>query len=593
MFKMISDNSWRIRTFDTIPHLIILLIAVFSWTVQAESLIGRAITDFKMIDFRGKEHELSDYKDQKIVIAYFLGTECPLAKLYGPKMQRLADEFSSQDVAVVGISSNVQDSIVELAAYARKHELKFPILKDLKSKVAQQFGATRTPQVFVLDQDRHIRYYGRIDAQYTFGAGVGLASPSEKRNDLKIAIEEIWAGKKVSVPVTEAVGCLIGKPKQPKHDAKVTYSNQVARLFQKNCVECHREGQIAPFALTDYDEAAGWGEMIAEVVRDERMPPWHANPKHGTFSNDIRLSHQEKQLIFDWVDAGCPEGTPADLPEPKKFNEGWFMEETPDRVIYMADKPVSIKAEGTENYRYYVIDPGFKEDKWIKTAECMPGNKSVVHHIIVYIRSPEAKSSNIGHNELLVGFAPGTRPLKNPKGWARRIPAGSKLIFEMHYTPIGSPQKDRSALGLVFMDKEEVTHHAWTTNAINTRFKIPPRAENHKVVATKIFDQRVEMTSLFPHMHMRGKSFRYELKYPDGKNEILLDVPRYDFNWQNSFVFAKPKTIPKGTQMICTAHYDNSENNLANPDPTKTVRWGQQTWEEMLIGWHDVAVKLQ
>jgi hypothetical protein len=267
------------------------------------------------------------------------------------------------------------------------------------------------------------------------------------------------------------------------------------------------------------------------------------------------------------------------------------MQQKPDQVIYMADEPVDVKAAGVEDYRYYVVDPGFKEDRWVRIAECMPGNRSVVHHIIVYVKSPESKDSNIGKHELLVGFAPGTRPVKLPEGWARRIPAGAKLIFEMHYTPIGTPQKDRSSLGLVFMDEQDVTHHSWTTNAINTRLKIPAHADNHQEQARKTFDEDVQLLSMFPHMHMRGKSFRYELTYPDGKQEVLLDVPKYDFNWQTSFVLAEPKMIPKGTRMLCTAHYDNSENNLANPDPTKTVRWGEQTWEEMLIGWHDVATR--
>ena len=556
-----------------------------------DSILGSQIQDFTLRDFRGKEHSLSDFDDQRLIVAYFMGTECPLVKLYAPRMERLHEKYASRGVAFIAISSNVQDSITELAAHARTTGLTFPILKDLQNRVADQFQATRTPQVFLLDQERRIRYYGRVDGQYTFGSGVGLAQPQPKRNDLSIAIDELLADKKVSVPVTEAKGCIIGRARAAREDSEVTYSNQIARIFQQRCVECHREGQIAPFALSEYDEIAGWGEMIAEVVREQRMPPWHANPAHGEFANANRLSDEEKKTIYDWVDNGCPEGDPADLPAPLDFHEGWFMGQEPDQIIYMTDEPVQIKAEGVENYRYYVVDPGFKEDKWVRLVECMPGNRAVVHHIIVYIKSPEAKDSGIGKHELLAGFAPGTRPLIAPEGWARRIPANSQLIFEMHYTPIGTVQTDRSSIGLVFMDEEDVTHQTWTTNAIETRFEIPPHADNYQVQARRIIKQEVQLLSLFPHMHMRGKSFRYELFYPDGRHEILLDVPQYDFNWQSSFVLAKPMSIPQGSEILCTAHYDNSEANLANPDPTQAVRWGEQTWDEMMIGWYDVAVR--
>ncbi len=555
-----------------------------------DSVLGRKIEDFTLKDFRGKQHSLSDFGGKRLVVAYFMGTECPLVKLYAPRLQRLHEKYATRGVAFIAINSNVQDSITELAAFARTTGTTFPILKDLQNRVADQFQATRTPQVFLLDQERRVRYHGRVDGQYTFGSGVGLAQPQPKRNDLTIAIDELLADKVVSVPETEAKGCLIGRVRPVSDQSEVTYSNQIARILQQRCVECHREGQIAPFAMLEYDEVAGWGEMIAEVVREQRMPPWHANPAHGEFANANRLSDQEKQLIYDWVDNGCPEGDRADLPEPIAFHEGWFMDKEPDQIVYMTDEPVQVKAEGVENYRYYVVDPGFTEDKWVRLVECMPGNRAVVHHIIVYIKSPEAKDSGIGKHELLAGFAPGTRPLEAPSGWARRIPANSQLIFEMHYTPIGTPQTDRSCIGLVFMDEKDVTHQTWTTNAINMRFTIPPHAANHQVKARRVFDQQVQLLSLFPHMHIRGKSFRYELFYPDGRHEILLDVPQYDFNWQTSFVLQEPKTIPQGSELLCTAHFDNSEENLANPDPTKTVRWGEQTWEEMMIGWHDVAV---
>lgn len=575
-----------------VTSLFVVMLVMLADTAATEVKLefrSDPIRDFVLTDFRGKEHALRDFKDASYVVVFFTGTECPIARLYGNRVRQLAEVYETKGVAFIGVCSNVQDSLAEIAAYARDHEIRFPMLKDRANEVADLFDAKRTPEVFVLNPGRKIVYRGRIDGQFTFGSGVGLSQPAPKRNDLAEALDELLAGETVSVPVTEVRGCLIGRAKSVNEESEVTYSNQIARIFKDRCIECHRDGQIAPFALTNYAQAAGWGEMIAEVVREQRMPPWHANPDFGHFSNENRLTEAEKQSIYDWVENGCPEGDARDLPAAKEYHEGWFTSQEPDQVIYMTEEPVDVKAEGVEDYRYYVVDPGFTEDRWVKNAEVMPGNRAIVHHIIVYIQSPDAKDSNIGDNELLVGFAPGTRPVDLPVGWARKIPAGSKLIFEMHYTPIGTEQKDRSKLGLIFTDEKDVTHHVWTTNAINTKLKIPPHVENHREVASKTFDEDVQMLSLFPHMHIRGKSFRYELTYPDGQQEVLLDVPDYDFNWQTSFVFAEPKTIPRGTKLLCTAHFDNSDQNLANPDPTRTIYWGQQTWEEMLIGWHDVA----
>lgn len=568
-----------------------------STDAPTDDLIGRQIKDFTLNDFHGEPHQLSDFSDKKVVVVAFLGTECPLAKLYGPRMEEISQEFADRGAVFLGINSNRQDSITELAAHARRHGITFPILKDLKNEVADQFGATRTPELFVLDADRVVRYHGRVDAQYGFGYGVGYAKPVLDRRDLAVAIDEVLSDKPVEIASTEVKGCLIGRQREPEADAEVTYSNQIARLFQNRCVICHRDGQIAPFAMTNYDEVAGWGEMIQEVANERRMPPWHADPKFGVFSNDNHLTADELELINAWVDAGCPEGDPAMLPEPKHYTEGWMLPREPDQIVYISEEPVPVMAEGTEPYRHYTVDPGFTEDKWVKWAECMPGTKEVVHHIIVYVKPPwsnaRERDPDIRGFNFLTGFAPGTRPMPYPSGTAKKIPAGSKLVIQMHYTPCGRPMTDRSGVGLIFMDEEEVTHLAATTNTANHGFEIPAHADNHQVVATSTFKRDTLLLSLFPHMHLRGKAMKYEVTYPDGKSEVLLDVPQYDFNWQNHFVLSEPKLLPEGTEMQVTAHFDNSENNLANPDPTQPVRFGPQTWEEMMIGWYDVSYPVE
>jgi hypothetical protein len=444
---------------------------------------------------------------------------------------------------------------------------------------------------------------------------------------------------------------LIGRVREAKSDSAVTYSKQIASIFNDHCVECHRPGQIGPFALQSYEEAVGWADMIEEVVRDQRMPPWHPDPKYGKFRNDLSLSQEEKDLIYQWVANGAPEGDPKDLPEPKQYSGNWTIPGGPDAVLYMSEEPVDVPAEGTVDYRYYVVDTGFTEDKWVKMSECVPGNRAVVHHMIVFMKPPStslfsgggsrgtdnssaagekkseedrqanatANARNAGVDEgkakddatrdprpgrgrggrggggqasfgQLSGFAPGTRPYMLPDGMAKLIPAGWQLVFQMHYTPNGSPQKDRSYVGVKFADPSEVKYRVATANAANGTFVIPAGEANFKVESERTYGGDVTLLSVFPHMHLRGKDFRYELIYPDGKRETILDMPRYDFNWQTSYVFEESKQLPKGTKMYCTAHFDNSADNPANPDPSIDVRWGDQTWEEMMIGWFDIAV---
>jgi peroxiredoxin/mono/diheme cytochrome c family protein len=567
--------------------LILLLTATVAWAADKTSVIGRQIESFELNDIQGQPHKLDDWKDSPVLVAVFLGTECPLAKQYAPRLQELADKYADKKVALLVVSSNQQDSITELTHFARTSGLKGPILKDLGNKVADQFGAERTPEAFVLDADRKIAYRGRIDDQFTYGR----QKPKVSRQYVAEAIDALLAGKAVETPETEAHGCHIGRVLTPQADSPVTYSNQIARIFQEHCVQCHRPGEIGPFSLTNYEEVVGWAEMIREVVSEQRMPPWHADPKHGKFANDWRLSDEQKQQIYDWVDAGAPEGDKSQLPPPRKFVEGWQIGE-PDDVFYIADKPFNVPESGEVRYQYFTVDPGFTEDKWIASAECRPGNRGVVHHIIVGLVPPGGDRKNIGglHSEWLTATAPGGQPLILKEGYAKLIPAGSKLVFQMHYTPNGKATTDRSCVGFKYADPTTVKKVVGTDKAATNQFVIPPGDANYPVEAKHRFDQDTELLAMFPHMHLRGKSFRYTLIYPDQRREVLLNVPHYDFNWQNGYVPAEKKIIPAGSVMHCEATFDNSEHNLANPDPTKAVRWGDQTWEEMMIGYFDVAL---
>ena len=555
---------------------------------QWQSAVGRTIADFQLADFRGKSWSLAEFKEKKIVVVAFLGTECPLMAHYGPRLAELAGQYEKDGVAFLGINANQQDSLAELSAFARKSKIDFPLLKDPGNKVADQFAAQRTPEVYVLDDLRIVRYHGRIDDQFAYG----IQRKQAGETYLVAAIDALLSGNGVEKAAVEPLGCHIGRVLAPKQESDVTYGKQVARIFQSRCVECHRPGDIGPFSLTSYEEAVGWAEMIREVVSEERMPPWHASPEHGKFANDARLTDEEKSLIDKWVAAGAPEGNPQDLPPPREYVEGWRIGE-PDQIIYMRDEPYAVPAKGEVRYQYFLVDPKFTEDKWVKAAQCRPGNRAVVHHILVIVRPPGTglRSREIDglHSEFLTATAPGARPMVLRPGMAKLIPKGSQLIFQMHYTPNGTAQEDRSCVGLVFADPTEVKQQIGTDKAANQRFRIPPGADSHKVEATHHFGRDMLVTSLFPHMHLRGKAFRYTAIYPDDRQEVLLDIPRYDFNWQNRYEFVEPKVMPKGTKLFCEAWFDNSEGNLANPDPKASVRWGDQTWEEMMIGYFDAT----
>jgi peroxiredoxin/mono/diheme cytochrome c family protein len=542
--------------------------------------IGRAIESFALPDIHNRPRSIQEFADRPVLVVVFLGTECPLVKLYGPRLAELSAEFSPRGVQFMGINANLQDTMTEMAAFGREAGFDFPLLKDVGNLVADQFQATRTPEVFVLDAERKVRYHGRIDDQYGTGSSSGYARNEIGRRDLAMALEELLANQMVSVPETHVAGCLIGRVARVAPHGEVTYSRQIARILQSRCVECHRPGQVGPFALTSYDEVVGWADMIREVVREERMPPWFANPEHGKFSNDCRLTTQQKQQIESWVECGCPEGDRNELPPPREFVEGWKIGE-PDAIVYMDERPFTVAAEGVIDYQYYLVDPHFTEDKWVQGIECRPGNRSVVHHVGVTLHTASGAPRGKG---VLIGYAPGMSPTQYPEGIAMRIPAGTFLKFQMHYTPNGYEQTDRSAVGFKFVDPATVRKEARGGLCGTFALKIPAGDPNHKVTSTLKFGRDSLLVNLLPHMHLRGKSFRYEVAYPDGTSEILLDVPHYDFNWQWWYELSEPKLLPKGTKMTCTAYFDNSADNPHNPDPTATVEFGEQSWQEMMYG---------
>ncbi len=372
--------------------------------------------------------------------------------------------------------------------------------------------------------------------------------------------------------------------------SKPTYTKDVAAILNQRCVECHRAGEAAPMAFTTYKEVRPWAKAIQERVVTGAMPPWLADPHHGSFKNDRRLPEKDIETIRAWVAAGAPEGNPSDLPKAPEFETGWNIGK-PDAVFDIGTE-FDVPGDGVVQYKYFRVPTNFKEDRWIQAAEIRPDKRAVVHHIIVFIQepgSPEGARGGGAGGNLLVGFAPGEPALVFEPGVARLVKAGSMLNFQVHYTPNGKPTKDRSYIGVKFAT-EAPKYRALTGNALNFAFKIPAGDPNFEVKSSWTAKDDVVLNGFMPHMHVRGKDFKYTVVYPDGKEEVLLNVPKYDFNWQLSYELKEPLKLAKGTRIDCIAHFDNSPNNRYNPDPTKEVKWGDQTWEEMMIGWFTYTV---
>jgi peroxiredoxin len=547
---------------------------------------AKSVSDFLLKDASGKPIALHDYKDKAAVVVFFMGIDCPISNLYLKDLADLQTRYGKQGVQFVGIQSNAGTTAARAAQHAKEYKVAFPVLLDPGQRLANELGAKRTAEIFVLDGHRTVRYHGALDDRY----GYTFKRDVPQRHDLEEAVKELLAGKPVTVAETTPRGCLITRDERPASLSNVTYSKQISRILQRRCEECHRAGEVAPFALQSYDDAVEHSAMMKEVVLQRRMPPWHADPRYGHFSNDRRMEQEEIDQLLAWIDAATPQGDPKDLPSPHKWTTGWQIDK-PD-FVFELPKEVKVPATGTVEYRYYTVKTNLKEDIWIQAAEARPGNPAVVHHIIVFCRNPkddDDEGDGFG-GQHICGTAPGDPPLVLPPGVARRIPAGSELVFQMHYTPNGKATTDRSKVGFVlYKGKGKPQYQSQTQPVMNPRIRIPAGDANYKVESSYKFPREAKIYQLMPHMHVRGKDFLYELKRPDGQTQVLLLVPQFDFNWQNTYRLEEPVIVPKGSTLHCVAHFDNSKDNPSNPNPNKIVRWGDQTWEEMMIGWMTLA----
>lgn len=548
---------------------------------RAEIGLGDAMADFSLYDTKRRLRSCRDYEDAKALVLIFVSTECPLANLYLPTLKALHQSYEGRGVQFLLINSDAGDSFNRVAGHAWENEIPFPVLKDFDQSVGAALGAKRTPQAFVLDSGRALRYRGRIDDQYTV-THRRLAPASE---ELKNALDNLLAGEPIEEPETTPSGCLIDYSGNPYANAALNYAEHIAPIVDSRCLECHQRGRVGQISFSNYRQLKRFSKTIREVVLEERMPPWHADPRYGRFANNRSLSGKERLQLLAWIDQGCREGEPQSATAEKKIVDStqWVIGE-PDLVLSMPMEQ-KVPASGVVDYQYFTVDPGFAEEVWVQAAEAQPGNPEVVHHIIAYILSPGKEIfARDGETAILVGWAPGDMPSVHPPGTARRIPAGAKLRMELHYTPNGREAVDRSRIGIRFAKsppKREVrTNIMWQRQLL-----VPSESSWHAETATYQFQNDARILSLMPHMHLRGVAAKYLLVQPDGSEEILLSVPYYDFNWQSIYRFQEPIVAAKGAKLTMTGVWDNSADNPNNPDPRREVPWGQQTWDEMLNGW--------
>ena len=543
------------------------------------------VDDFALLDHEGRSHRLSYYADRKAVVVFVQGNGCPIARNTFPALAAVRQELVPRGVVFFGLNANPQDDRESVAREAREYGIDFPVLIDETQLVAESLGVTRTAEVLVIATEGwRIVYRGPVDDRLHYDA-----QRPARAHYLRDALLALLEGKSIETPVREAPGCLIHFPDRDRTEREsISYAGEIAPLLARRCVDCHREGGVAPFALTSFAVVRGWAPMIREVVRTRRMPPWHADPHFGRFANAIDLSIEEQRALAHWIEAGAPRGggpdpLVEDAPPPAPE---WAL--GPPNLVIAAPEQ-SIPATGVVPYQYENVEVPIERDAWVRAADLRPSNPRVMHHGVAWILYPEGREPPKTEGPrftrgMFAAYVPGREAHPLLEGAGYFLPAGARVRFQLHYTTSGRPERDVPRLGFYLSD-EPLAHELKTGAAARFDFAIPPGAADHREVAERTIERDILLYQLTPHMHYRGKSMSYEAHYPDGRSETLLSVPSYQFNWQRRYILSEPKPIPAGTRLVVRAAFDNSERNPANPDPGAWVRYGEQTFEEMLFGY--------
>jgi peroxiredoxin len=525
---------------------------------------GDTVDNFRLIDDKGESHELYYLSDMKAVVLLAQGNGCKASNEAAAALESLRAKYQPQGVEFLLINSNLDNTREAIAKEAAQAGINAPILVDEMQLIGESLGLKNNGEVLVINpQGWKVAYHG--------------ASTAGASNYVGDALDAVLSGAAVKTAETKASGCAIRMPERDKHSAhaKISYEKTIAPMLIDKCVTCHRTGGIGPWQMTSYDMVRGFAPMIREVLRTERMPPWHADPHYTAFSNDRSLSKEQAKTLVHWIEAGAPRGAGKDpRAELKQTWPVWQLGE-PDLVVEMP--AFTVPASGVVPYQMIKVTNPLDHDVWVRAIDFLPGQRTVLHHIVATVGGEQRGGTSLNN------YVPGAEPLQMPVDNGILLQKGTTFHFQMHYTPTGKELTDVSRMGLYFM-KETPKYSYRSGIFINPRLKIPANTKAHTETATQTFPRDVLMYSLHPHSHFRGRSASFVAHYPDGREEMLLSVPRYDFNWQSTYELTTPKVLPAGTKVVYTTVFDNSVQNKANPDPNRVVPWGEQTWDEMVFG---------
>lgn len=561
--------------------LILFLSCVLSSLALAVDRVG----DFALLDQDGAFHQLSWYNDQKAVVFLTHANACAATREALPAITALQSRFGEQGIEFMMINSQGIDRDT-VKSELRGLDTDLPLLMDDAQVVGETLGITHGGEVIVMDPG---------DFSIVFRGPVG--------SELERALSSIAADQAVAVTSIPSSGCEIAYAAREQHEKTgVSYVNDIAPIIEKNCADCHRENSIAPFALNSHQLVQGWSPMIREVLLTKRMPPGQIDPHVGNITDMTNLSDAEMQQLVHWIDAGAPRDGDTDplanlvWPDSKWRSE---LGREPDVIVKIP--PQRIPATGVVDYLNVYADIPIEDDVWVQGSEIVPGDYSVLHHVITRVVQPEVDPDSVrpdeGDDEFasqkltdvplagLTGYVPGRRPiLEQNRGGLLR--AGTRVSFQLHYTTSGKEVTDQSELGIYLYPEGEVPEIVKSSGgrALNRSFLIPANAKDFEVTESAIVEKDAYLVSFMPHMHFRGKRMKFVANYPDGTSEELLSVPNYKFNWQLRH-HLEPKFVPAGTEIVAIGAFDNSQQNAFNPDPEQSIDWGPQSWDEMFIGY--------
>jgi hypothetical protein len=582
MLDVLTAPGTRITVHKSLKILIFVAM-FFSQYAQGSAFGVQQVDNFVLLDQRGESHELYYHSDARAVVIMVHGNGCGILRATWPAFSAIRDRYAGQGVHFLMLNSNLQDDRVSIAAEASEFGFDLPILDDRTQLIGESLGLTRTAEVIVIDpQNWQIVYRGPVDDRVTYERQKTEATENYLADALDYLIDPEAPGRAIEVATRMSPGCIVNLTAQNADHSTISYSETIAPLLQENCVSCHQEGGLGPWAMNSYTMVHGFAPMIREVVRTQRMPPWHADPHVGTWEGDRSLSDEEVKQLVHWVEAGAPRGDgPDPLAEKVAVAPDWPLGQ-PDLII---DVPAfEVAATGTIEYQYPVVSNPLNHGVWVKAVTVAPGDRRVVHHVLAGATNPDKPEEQQDlFDNYLIGYAPGNESQMMPPGTGVYIPPGGDFLLQMHYTPFGKKVTDATRLGLYFHEEPPgnfLRHHV----ILDPTIRIPAHEKRYTKSGYFDFEREATLFTLLPHAHFRGRSASFTLRYPDGTEQLLLSVPKYDFNWQRSYAFSEPKIIPAGSRLIYTSVFDNSAQNPGNPDPGRVVPWGLQSWDEMLYG---------